>query len=64
MPERLLQPHDVAEAVCAALAAPRTAEITDIYNPPDAALRECQTGEKFDAATLSIRLRVVAWTAR
>jgi NADP-dependent 3-hydroxy acid dehydrogenase YdfG len=33
-PERLLQPVDVAMAVCDALAMPRTAEITDLYIRP------------------------------
>ena len=33
-PERLLQPDDVAEVVCAALALPRTAEATDLFVRP------------------------------
>lgn len=33
-PERLLQPADVAVAVCNSLAMPRTAEITDVYMRP------------------------------
>jgi NADP-dependent 3-hydroxy acid dehydrogenase YdfG len=33
-PERLLQPDDVADAVCAALLLPRTAEVTDIFLRP------------------------------
>jgi len=33
-PERLLQADDVADAVCAALLLPRTAEVTDIFMRP------------------------------
>ena len=33
-PERLLQPEDVAQMVCAALSLPRTAEVTDIHVRP------------------------------
>lgn len=33
-PERLLQPADVAMAVCNSLAMPRTAEVTDVYVRP------------------------------
>jgi NADP-dependent 3-hydroxy acid dehydrogenase YdfG len=33
-PSRLLQPGDVAQAVCDALAMPRTAEVTDLYVRP------------------------------
>jgi NAD(P)-dependent dehydrogenase (short-subunit alcohol dehydrogenase family) len=33
-PERLLQPEDVAQCVCDALAMPRTAEVTDIFVRP------------------------------
>jgi NAD(P)-dependent dehydrogenase (short-subunit alcohol dehydrogenase family) len=33
-PERLLQPDDVAQVVCASLSLPRTAEITDIFVRP------------------------------
>ncbi|MDH7639164.1 SDR family oxidoreductase [Sphingomonas oryzagri] len=33
-PERLLQPEDVAQMVCAALSLPRTAEVTDIQVRP------------------------------
>jgi NADP-dependent 3-hydroxy acid dehydrogenase YdfG len=33
-PERLMQPEDVAEAVCGALELPRTAEITDLHLRP------------------------------
>jgi NADP-dependent 3-hydroxy acid dehydrogenase YdfG len=33
-PERLLQPGDVAQAACAALALPRTAEVTDLVIRP------------------------------
>lgn len=33
-PERLLQPDDIARAVCDALALPRTAEVTDLHIRP------------------------------
>lgn len=33
-PERLLQPEDVAETMCAALAMPGTAEVTDLFVRP------------------------------
>ena len=33
-PERLLQPEDVAQMVCAALSLPRTAEVTEIHVRP------------------------------
>lgn len=33
-PERLLQPEDIAQMVCASLSLPRTAEVTDIFVRP------------------------------
>jgi NAD(P)-dependent dehydrogenase (short-subunit alcohol dehydrogenase family) len=33
-PERLLQPDDIAQLVCASLSLPRTAEVTDIFVRP------------------------------